>query len=521
MRTSLSNIKNWFKTGLIPTQQQFWDTWDSFWHKDDAIPIESIQGINEVFTPINDHLSDQDLHYTFVLTSGDLTKAKKNDNFLFGILDKYTGEDVTLIELNSEPPEIDNIIYFNVDGVFYKRVFDYAKPEWFGLNGETDEVAINNALLSSDVVILEQGKMYYTSNPIKLKKNKILIGNHATINSTSSTTIIEGINELLSNVYQHYRVSVTNLKLVSGTAVTGINMMGFKHSVFENIRIEITNTNANSKGVYLKHGDQGYKQCYFNDLVNCEIYLDNSGVGILIEGTEGISGANCNTVKGCVVTGYDSYGVVIRNSSVGNTIERVNCEAFEQKNEELDHVGFLVQNSTQNTFIACHCETYRTAFKCDSSSFGNRFIGGSFANNIDVSIDLGENVWAQSNKLGNISYSQGTTNEGLEGNGFRIQNYVNANIRLDTKNPFTNSRNISLVNEIGNFVIKRSNAVGGNPLTDGTVIFEIMDNGFTNFKYTFKITDLIQYPDNAAALADGWTAGYIYKDASGNLKVVI
>ena len=45
-KVSLTTIKNWFKTGLKPTQQQFWSTWDSFWHKDSAIPASSIENLN-------------------------------------------------------------------------------------------------------------------------------------------------------------------------------------------------------------------------------------------------------------------------------------------------------------------------------------------------------------------------------------------------------------------------------------------------------------------------------------------
>jgi hypothetical protein len=44
--TSIANIKNWFRTGLKPTQAQFWDTWDSFWHKEDQIPMSNVQGLN-------------------------------------------------------------------------------------------------------------------------------------------------------------------------------------------------------------------------------------------------------------------------------------------------------------------------------------------------------------------------------------------------------------------------------------------------------------------------------------------
>jgi hypothetical protein len=44
----LSTIKNWFKTGLKPTQEQFSDTWDSFRHKNDPIEITDVDGLNDV-----------------------------------------------------------------------------------------------------------------------------------------------------------------------------------------------------------------------------------------------------------------------------------------------------------------------------------------------------------------------------------------------------------------------------------------------------------------------------------------
>lgn len=59
---TLVTIKNWFKTGLIPTQAQFWDTWDSFRHKLESIPVADINGLNELFTPFNNHLNDDNAH---------------------------------------------------------------------------------------------------------------------------------------------------------------------------------------------------------------------------------------------------------------------------------------------------------------------------------------------------------------------------------------------------------------------------------------------------------------------------
>lgn len=79
--TNLNTIKNWFKTGLKPTQQQFWDTWDSFWHKDDNIPVANIEGIDTLLNQkanksvVDNHLIDANAHAN--LFSGKEDKSKK------------------------------------------------------------------------------------------------------------------------------------------------------------------------------------------------------------------------------------------------------------------------------------------------------------------------------------------------------------------------------------------------------------------------------------------------------------
>lgn len=46
MSTPINNLKTWFNTGLKPTQEQFWAWMDSFWHKDEKIPMSSVEGID-------------------------------------------------------------------------------------------------------------------------------------------------------------------------------------------------------------------------------------------------------------------------------------------------------------------------------------------------------------------------------------------------------------------------------------------------------------------------------------------
>ncbi len=46
-KRSLNQIFDWFKKGAYPTAAQFWDTFFSFWHKDDILPMSSIEDLSE------------------------------------------------------------------------------------------------------------------------------------------------------------------------------------------------------------------------------------------------------------------------------------------------------------------------------------------------------------------------------------------------------------------------------------------------------------------------------------------
>jgi hypothetical protein len=65
---SLSQIKNWFKTGLKPTQSQFWSTWESYWHKEEVIPQSAIDALEETLDAkadaqaLGNHLNDAAAH---------------------------------------------------------------------------------------------------------------------------------------------------------------------------------------------------------------------------------------------------------------------------------------------------------------------------------------------------------------------------------------------------------------------------------------------------------------------------
>ncbi|MBR3568220.1 MAG: hypothetical protein IKN94_08105, partial [Salinivirgaceae bacterium] len=61
--TSREQLKAWFRRGMKPLQSQFAAWIDSFWHKDDSIPMASIEGLaealNSITVPVDDTISDE------------------------------------------------------------------------------------------------------------------------------------------------------------------------------------------------------------------------------------------------------------------------------------------------------------------------------------------------------------------------------------------------------------------------------------------------------------------------------
>ncbi|WP_306353719.1 hypothetical protein [Flavobacterium sp. '19STA2R22 D10 B1'] len=68
MSTPINQILDWFRTGKKPTQDQFWQSWTSFWHKNEQIPQSNINGLTSVLsskaerTQLQGHINDSNGH---------------------------------------------------------------------------------------------------------------------------------------------------------------------------------------------------------------------------------------------------------------------------------------------------------------------------------------------------------------------------------------------------------------------------------------------------------------------------
>ncbi|TDW46585.1 hypothetical protein EV144_106257 [Flavobacterium sp. 270] len=72
---TLKIIKNWFRSGLKPTQSQFWDTWDSFRHKSEKVSVAEIEGIIPLLdnkadkSSFENHLTDPAAHPQLLISA--------------------------------------------------------------------------------------------------------------------------------------------------------------------------------------------------------------------------------------------------------------------------------------------------------------------------------------------------------------------------------------------------------------------------------------------------------------------
>lgn len=71
---SKSQLKNWFRNGLKPVQEHFWNWMDSFWHKGEKIPTSSIDGLESYFDNIASDLNSRAMRDASNISEDDAQK---------------------------------------------------------------------------------------------------------------------------------------------------------------------------------------------------------------------------------------------------------------------------------------------------------------------------------------------------------------------------------------------------------------------------------------------------------------
>lgn len=78
-----------------------------------------------------------DAKTSFIKSNEPLAGAKRKGDILYGILDQYTGEEISLNKISFTPSEIDGVIYFQLGAEYFLRNTNgVINPKWFGAKGD-------------------------------------------------------------------------------------------------------------------------------------------------------------------------------------------------------------------------------------------------------------------------------------------------------------------------------------------------------------------------------------------------
>lgn len=181
MATNINTILQWFITGTRPTQDQFQNSWRSFWHKDESIPQANIENLESDLNlkanqeDFSNHLTDPSAHIEIMkaleqesyividtLVSGSVYKVSEND---FGKTLRYNGTSPVTILLSTAMPSATGNrfkiyqagpgqVTFSVNGYILRYGSD-ALPKLYG----TYSTAVVEVTDSSPAVAYIYGKL--------------------------------------------------------------------------------------------------------------------------------------------------------------------------------------------------------------------------------------------------------------------------------------------------------------------------------------------------------------------------
>lgn len=175
--TALNTIKNWFKTGLKPTQTQFWATWDSFWHKDEQIPQSSIQNLVSVLNAkaekiqFDAHTTDPNAHNTLFNLKQSL--SEKGEANGYAPLDEFTKIAAEYLYI------VNDLITGGTDAVL-------SAEQGKALQVQID--AINTLLSSNDVNLDTVQEIVDAINAVQNSFDTILVNDLSTGGTTKALT---------------------------------------------------------------------------------------------------------------------------------------------------------------------------------------------------------------------------------------------------------------------------------------------------------------------------------------------
>lgn len=194
---TLDTIKEWFKTGLKPKQQQFWDTWDSFRHKYEKVPVQDIEGIDELlFTK-----ADKAIFEDHVTLAAELNKTLNE-----------TKENVSNKSLTLSPTSTDND--YPSSKTVYKFINEFVKPHIDSSAEEVLDLVNSNSLIPGNYYLINDFQTIYKINgsdsaPIANKRKiNSFVSNYALLDLGSDPNLLVGKAVIITKLPEGYSGSL-------------------------------------------------------------------------------------------------------------------------------------------------------------------------------------------------------------------------------------------------------------------------------------------------------------------------
>jgi hypothetical protein len=230
---TLNTIKQWFKTGLKPTQTQFWDTWDSFRHKFDKIPVKEVEGLDELLlskadkTVLDHHLADKNAHAPQVNTDWNsesgFSQLLNKPEFKTINGESLTGDGDIIIEAGGSQDlqttlangnETTNGIMFNDD--YYNWLKTSIDSRSIRLTDSNSDMLV---AIDSAGVVTRDDSQHVSLNPQGIFFNRDTAESHLRINTSS--TGVSTVNLPATEGAEITLTATDDFKTINGESIVG------------------------------------------------------------------------------------------------------------------------------------------------------------------------------------------------------------------------------------------------------------------------------------------------------------
>ena len=333
---TLNTIKNWFKTSLKPSQAQFWDTWDSFRHKFEKVPVKDIDGIDELL----------------------LTKADKT------ILDNHLADKI------AHAPQVNTD--WNSESGFSQLI---NKPEFKTINGE-EIVGNGNISIESKVPTLQQ---VGDSSQFKYQGNGSLFGVGSDYSGPGGIIIgSEGPDQGSTISASRLGISIHSTIKEKGTSNYGsIQFSGDTPPVGKNLSYKLDPTK--NSGIYTLATKSDFKTINNQSLIGTgDISIDRGNQDLQQTLETGSIGLVSDSVKiGNQSVSGDTYGYI--NMKAGGQ----GIDAFTDGVFNLGAKSFLLNSSNGGGFLTSGDAATNQPLRMNSEGSGIEIGGGTGGITID------------------------------------------------------------------------------------------------------------------------------------------